>query len=130
MRILILCLAIAVAIWAIALGALYLAGRKTAAKELATLLPNLIQLFRGLIRDPRVPRRSKALLWFAALWLISPIDLVPEFLPVIGPLDDAVIAALVLRHVLKKAGRGPIEEHWRGEPATLEKILRIAGVKG
>jgi uncharacterized membrane protein YkvA (DUF1232 family) len=122
--------AIVVMVWGFAIGLLFVFGRKTAARELATLLPNLIQLFRGLIEDPRVPRGSKALLWVAAIWLLSPIDLVPEFLPVVGPLDDAIVAALVLRHVLKTAGREPVEEHWRGDPATLARILRVAGVKG
>ncbi len=129
MRTLLIWLAVAATVWAVAIAVLFLVGRRTAARELATLLPNLIALFRGLIGDPRVPRGSKMLLWIAALWLVSPIDLVPEFLPVIGPLDDAVVAALVLRHVIKTAGREVVEEHWRGEPSTLATILRVAGVK-
>ena|SRR5438552_3762778 len=119
---------ILVAIWIVALALLYAAGRRLAAKELATLLPNLLILFRGLLKDKRVPRGSKALLAIAIVWVVSPIDLIPEFLPVIGPLDDAVMAALVLRHVIRRAGRDVVAEHWRGEPATLEVLLRVAGV--
>src|SRR5438128_6243538 len=118
-----------VGLWVLALVLLFAAGRRLAAKELATLLPNLLLLFRGLIKDPRVPAGSKALLGLAIVWVVSPIDLVPEFLPVIGPLDDAVMAALVLRHVIKRAGRDVVAEHWRGDPATLAIILRVAGAR-
>ena len=78
-----------VAIWILAVLVLLWSGRKTAAKELVVLLPNLVRLFRGLIGDPRVPRGSKALLLVGAVWLVSPIDLIPEFLPGIGGIDDA-----------------------------------------
>ena len=128
MRTLLIALAITAGVWVVLILALLIAGRKTAARELATLLPNLIALFRGLIRDPRVPRRSKLLLGLAIAWFVSPIDLIPEFVPVIGPLDDAVVAALVLRAVLRRTGREIATEHWRGDPDTLQRLLRIAGV--
>jgi len=111
--------------WLVLIAVLVLVGKRTAARELAKLLPNLVRLFRGLIRDPRVPRRSKWLLGFAALWITSPIDLIPEFIPFLGPLDDAVVAALVLRHVLRRAGPDVVAEHWRGDPATLQRLLRL-----
>ena len=120
-------LAIAVAVYAVAIAALYLAGRKTAARELATLIPNLLVLFKGLLTDRRVPRGSKVLLLLGAVWIASPIDLIPEFVPVLGPLDDAVVAALVLRHVLRTAGPEVIGEHWRGDASTLQRILRLSG---
>jgi uncharacterized membrane protein YkvA (DUF1232 family) len=60
------------------------------------------------------------------VWLISPIDLLPEFLPVLGPLDDAVVAALVLRYLVRRAGPDVVRRHWRGDPATLDAILRFA----
>jgi uncharacterized membrane protein YkvA (DUF1232 family) len=114
-----------VGLWLVLIIVLVLMGRRTAARELAKLLPNLLSLFRGLIHDPRVPRSSKLLLGFAALWIASPIDLIPEFIPFLGPLDDAVVAALVLRHVLRRAGPDVVAEHWRGDPATLQRLLRI-----
>ena len=120
-------LAVALALWLLAIGALYAFGRKSQARELATLLPNLIVLFRGLLADPRVSRSSKAWLWFALGWLISPIDLIPEFLPVVGTLDDAIVAALVLRHVLRRTDRSILADHWRGDPSTLEAIIRVGG---
>jgi uncharacterized membrane protein YkvA (DUF1232 family) len=128
-RTLLIGLAVAAAVYLVAIGALYLAGRRTAAREVAALLPNLLRLFKGLIRDPRVPRGSKVLLAFGAAWVASPIDLIPEFIPVLGPLDDAVVAALILRHVLRAAGRDVISEHWRGDPGTLARILQLNEVR-
>jgi uncharacterized membrane protein YkvA (DUF1232 family) len=118
-------LLIAAAVYLLLVLILVLAGRRTAAKEVALLLPNLIRLFKDLIRDPRVPRSSKWLLIFGAAWLASPIDLIPEFIPVLGPLDDAVVAALILRRLVKTAGREVVEEHWRGDPATIARLLRV-----
>ena len=129
MRVLLISVLVAVAVYAALLIVLIVAGRGAAARELATLVPNLARLFKDLIRDPRVPRGSKVLLVIAAAWVASPIDLIPEFIPVLGPLDDAVVAALVLRHVLRRAGREVVVEHWRGDPATLERILRLFSLR-
>jgi uncharacterized membrane protein YkvA (DUF1232 family) len=118
-------LLVLVGVWIAAVAVLVIAGKRSAARELATLLPNLVMLFRGLLRDPRVPRGSKALLWFAIIWVVSPIDLIPEFVPIAGPLDDAIVAALVLRHVLRSSGQGVVGDHWRGDPATLDRILGV-----
>ena len=126
MRTFLLVVGIGLAVWAVLILVLLLVGRKTAARELATLLPNLIRLFRGLLADGRVPFGSKLLLGAAVAWFVSPIDLVPEFIPVLGPLDDAVVAALVLRHVVKKAGRDVVAEHWAGDERTLGVLLRVA----
>jgi uncharacterized membrane protein YkvA (DUF1232 family) len=116
-----------VAVWLIAVVVLLWMGRKTIAKELVTLVPNLLRLFRGLIGDPRVPWSSKALLVVGVLWLASPIDLIPEFVPGVGPIDDAVVASLVLRHLVKRAGPEVVREHWQGDPRTVGLILRAAG---
>jgi uncharacterized membrane protein YkvA (DUF1232 family) len=115
-------------VWLVAIVVLVVLGRKSIARELIALLPNLVRLFRGLLGDERVPRSSKLLLLLGALWLASPIDLIPEFLPGIGPLDDAVVAALVLRHVVKRAGSDVVRDHWRGDPRTLSVLLRVARV--
>jgi len=127
-RTLLIAIAAAALVYVVAIGVLFLAGRRTAAREVAALLPNLLSLFKGLIRDPRVPRGSKALLALAAAWVASPIDLIPEFIPFLGPLDDAVVAALVLRHLLRTAGREVVAEHWRGDPRTLDRLLRLFGL--
>lgn len=123
MRAVALGLGVALLIWAAAVLALVLTGRRARARELAALVPNLLLLFRGLLRDPRVPRSAKLWLVVAVLWIVSPIDLVPEFVPVAGPLDDAIVAALVLRHLLRRTPREVLLEHWAGDPATLERML-------
>jgi uncharacterized membrane protein YkvA (DUF1232 family) len=120
-------LGIAVAIWLLIVAALFAFGRASAAKALVGLVPNLMLLFKDLLRDPRVPRGSKIWLGVGALWLASPIDLLPEFLPIIGPLDDAIVAAVILRHLVRKAGTDVVAEHWRGDPASLQRILRLFG---
>jgi uncharacterized membrane protein YkvA (DUF1232 family) len=124
MRTLLIALASVVAVWAVAVALLFAFGRRSQARELAKLIPNLLVLFKGLLQDPRVSRGNKAWLWFAVVWLVSPIDLIPEFIPVLGPLDDAVVAALVLRHVLRTTDHAVLAEHWRGDPATLDTITR------
>ena len=126
MRTLLIGLAAIAAFYCVVLLVLILLGRRSAAKEVALLLPNVLVLFKGLVRDQRVPRGSKALLVLGAAWVASPIDLIPEFIPFLGPLDDAVVAALVLRHVLRTAGDEVIAEHWRGEPETLNRLLRFS----
>jgi uncharacterized membrane protein YkvA (DUF1232 family) len=118
--------AITLGVYAAAVAVLFLVGRRTAAKEITLLLPNLVLLFKDLARDSRVSRGSKALLIFGALWFASPIDLIPEFIPILGPLDDAVVAALILRHLLRTAGGEVVAEHWRGDPATLDRLLRFS----
>ena len=127
MHTLLVALAITAAVYVVAVALLFVVGRRTAAKEIALLLPNLLVLFKGLARDPRVPRGSKVLLVIGAIWFASPIDLIPEFIPVLGPLDDAVVAALILRHLLRTTGPDVVAEHWRGDPATLDRLLRLSG---
>jgi uncharacterized membrane protein YkvA (DUF1232 family) len=126
---LLIALGIAASVWAVSIVGLLVVGRRTAAGQLATLLPNLVRLFHALVRDSRVPRSSKVLLGLAIAWFVWPIDLVPEFIPVVGPLDDVVVAALVLRHVLRKAGPDVIAEHWSGDHATLGILLRVASAR-
>jgi len=125
MRTLIIALAIAAAVWMIAIVALVIAGRRTHAKELALLIPNLLSLLRGLIRDPRVGRFDKFLLVVAVAWVASPIDLIPEFIPVFGPLDDVVVVALILRRLVRHAGPEVVSDHWRGDPDLMQKILKL-----
>lgn len=115
---------IALAIWLAVVVALVAFGRRSQARELAKLVPNLLMLFRGLLRDPRVPRSGKLWVAFAVVWIASPIDLIPEFVPIAGPLDDAIVAALVLRHLLRSTSQEVLSEHWHGDPATLRTIVR------
>ncbi len=117
-----------IAFWVLCVALLYLFGRRALALEIARFIPNMTVLFKGLLADPRVPRRAKIVLVLGALWVASPIDLIPEFIPVIGPLDDAVVAALVLRAVVRAAGRDVVYEHWRGDRRVIERLLALAHV--
>jgi uncharacterized membrane protein YkvA (DUF1232 family) len=96
-------------------------------KEALRLLPDLLILLRRLTADRTLPRGIRVRLVLLLIYLASPIDLVPDFLPVIGYADDAIILALVLRSVIRKAGHGPLERHWPGTPAGLALIRRLAG---
>jgi len=123
-------LLVLIAVWIVVVVVLVVVGRVLLARELALLLPNLIRLFGGLLRDPRVPLRAKIVLGVASVWLASPIDLIPEFIPIVGSLDDAVVAALALRFVLATTDGAIVREHWRGDPATLERLLRFVSWGG
>jgi uncharacterized membrane protein YkvA (DUF1232 family) len=92
-------------------------------RELAGFVPDCVTTVRRLRRDPRVPRRAKVVVALAGLWLLSPIDLLPEFLPVIGPLDDVVVVALALRYAARQVPRDVLLAAWPGEPRLLERLL-------
>jgi uncharacterized membrane protein YkvA (DUF1232 family) len=94
-----------------------------AAKDLASVLPACAMTIRRLRRDRRVPRRARIAVAFAALWLLSPIDLIPEFLPVIGPLDDVIVVALALRYAARQVPRSVLFEAWPAEDRLLERLL-------
>lgn len=104
-------------------------GRRTDARAWAGLVPDCVVLARRLLGDERVPRAARAALGVLVAYLLLPIDLVPDVLPVVGQLDDAVVAALVLRVVLRAAGEAAIAEHWPGPPRSLAVVLRLAGVR-
>ena len=95
-----------------------------AAKDLATVLPACVTTIRRLRGDGRVPWQAKAAIGIAAIWVISPIDLIPEFLPVIGPLDDVVVVALAFRYAARRVPRAVLLEAW---PAEQRILLRLLG---
>ena len=92
-------------------------------KDVAAFLPACVTVARRLRRDPRIPLRAKVALSFAALWVLSPIDLIPEFLPVIGPLDDVVVVLVALRYAARQIPRAVLFEAWPAEPRLLERLL-------
>jgi uncharacterized membrane protein YkvA (DUF1232 family) len=92
-------------------------------RDLASFIPDCVTTVRRLRRDPRVPRRAKVAVALAGLWLMSPIDLLPEFLPVIGPLDDVMVVALALRYAARQVPREVLVQAWPGEPRLLERLL-------
>jgi uncharacterized membrane protein YkvA (DUF1232 family) len=99
--------------------ALIVAGRRPSVRDLARFIPDCVVLVSRLLRDPRVPRRHKLLLGALVGYLALPFDLVPDFIPIAGHLDDVLVVALTLRHVLKGTGRELLREHWPGPPSSL-----------
>jgi uncharacterized membrane protein YkvA (DUF1232 family) len=118
--------AVVAVLWVALVVALVLLGRRGLARELAALVPNLTRLFAGLLRDPRVPLRAKVVLGATAVYLAMPIDVVPDFIPIAGSLDDAIVAAFALRFVVRASSPEVVAEHWPGDPATLRRILWLA----
>jgi uncharacterized membrane protein YkvA (DUF1232 family) len=104
---------------------LLLAGRRRDARALAGFVPDCLVLFRRLRVDDRVPRRSKLLLAALAGYLASPLDLVPDFIPVLGQLDDAIIVTTVLRAARRAGGPEILHEHWPGPDASLNALTRL-----
>lgn len=96
-------------------------------RDIAAFLPDCATTIRRLRRDPRVPTRVRWVVTLAGLYVLSPIDLIPEFLPVIGPLDDAVVIALALRYASRHIPHQALIEAWPGNPATLDRLLRRDG---
>lgn len=120
---------VALGFYGVLLLALLLAGRRADAAALARFVPDCAVLFARLARDPRVPRRSKLLLLGLVADLAFPLDLVPDFVPVVGVADDAILVALALRFTLRRAGPALLREHWPGSEDSLRLVERLAGAR-
>ena len=92
-------------------------------KDLAGFLPACVTTIKVLRKDPRVPRRAKIAIAFAGLWVISPIDLIPEFLPIIGPLDDIVVVSLAFRYAARQIPPDLLYDAWPADPNLLRRLL-------
>jgi uncharacterized membrane protein YkvA (DUF1232 family) len=92
-------------------------------RDAAEFLPACVTTARRLRGDDAVPRRAKVALLIAILWVLSPIDLLPEFLPVIGPLDDVVAVVVLLRYAARAVPRDVLLDAWPAEPRLLERLL-------
>lgn len=117
---------VTVAVYAAFIVWLLLAGRRQDARALAGFIPDCLVLFRRLLGDERVSRRSKLLLIALIGYLAMPFDLVPDFIPVAGQLDDAIIVAIVLRTLLRAGGPDLLHEHWPGPTTSLNALMRLA----
>jgi uncharacterized membrane protein YkvA (DUF1232 family) len=106
---------------------LVVAGRRGSARDFARFIPDCIVLVRRLLGDPRVPRRHKMLLGAVVAYLALPFDLVPDFIPVAGQIDDALVVFFALRAVLRGSGSDLISKHWPGPDRSLALVLRFAG---
>jgi uncharacterized membrane protein YkvA (DUF1232 family) len=124
---LLLSLGIIALCWLALVAALLILGRREEARALATFIPDCIVLVSRLLTDERVPVRSKLLLAALVGYLALPFDLVPDFIPVAGQLDDVLVVAFVLRRFLRSGGEPLVREHWPGPEQSLRLVLRAAG---
>jgi uncharacterized membrane protein YkvA (DUF1232 family) len=97
--------------------------------EARRVIPDIVRLLRDLATDPTLPSGVRRRLFVALAYLALPIDLVPDFIPVIGYADDVIVVGVVLRSVIRRAGRDAVERHWRGSPDGLALVRRLAGVR-
>lgn len=107
---------------------LYLAGKKVAARAIGGIIPDCVILFKGLITDSTVKKRHKLILALLIGYLAMPIDIVPDFIPVAGQLDDVIVVVLALRAVAKGAGKETIARHWHGPEPSLQALLKLARI--
>jgi uncharacterized membrane protein YkvA (DUF1232 family) len=112
--------------WTALILVLVLAGRRRDARDVASFIPECIVLFKRLLVDGRVPRRGKVAVAVLVPYLALPFDLVPDFIPVAGQLDDAILVALVLAYVVRAAGRDVVAELWPGSERGLRVVLSLA----
>ncbi len=96
--------------------------------DTASMLPHMAKLVIRLLRDPRVPRRTKLVVGAAVGYVISPIDLIPDFIPVIGLADDILLMTFAINHMVEVAGEDVVLEHWDGSRDLLELIRSILEV--
>lgn len=120
-------LAAVVVLYGLIVLVLVASGRRTYARALAGFVPDCVVLFRRLLGDPAVPRRRKALLGLLVAYLAMPIDLIPDFIPVAGQLDDAILVGLVLRGLVRGGGADLVRRHWPGPESSLRLVLRLSG---
>lgn len=119
-------------LWLLLIALLWVQQRRTGSavdwRAMMRLVPDVVRLVKRLATDPTVPRATRW--WLLALlgYLLLPFDLVPDFIPVIGFADDAIIVAIVLRFAIRHAGMDAIERHWPGSPEGLASVLALAGL--
>jgi uncharacterized membrane protein YkvA (DUF1232 family) len=124
---LLIAVAVLVAVYAALIAALTVGARQWDVRMIARLVPYCAILFKRLMADPRVARKWKIASALTLVYLALPFDLVPDFIPIAGQLDDAILVALVLRGLLRSAGPGLLREHWPGPAALLVPLERLAG---
>jgi uncharacterized membrane protein YkvA (DUF1232 family) len=96
-------------------------------REILAVVPDVLRLLRSLIRDGSVPMDVRIVLIGLIAWILSPIDLIPEFIPVLGPLDDVIVAVVAMRYVRRRVGIAELQGRWRGTPEGFELLTKVIG---
>jgi uncharacterized membrane protein YkvA (DUF1232 family) len=121
-----------VVVWLVLLLILWVqqrrAGRDVDWRHAMRLVADVVVLLKRLVSDPQVPKGTRWWLGGLLVYLLLPIDLVPDFIPVLGYADDAIIVAMALRYAIRTAGRPALERHWPGTPEGLDSLLALARV--
>jgi uncharacterized membrane protein YkvA (DUF1232 family) len=101
----------------------------TTLADLLRLVPDTARLLKRLVTDRAVSVGVRVVLVLLLVYLVSPIDLIPDIIPVLGYADDAIVVAFALRFAIRRAGRDSVERHWPGTPDGLAAVLRLAGIR-
>jgi uncharacterized membrane protein YkvA (DUF1232 family) len=116
------------ALWLVVLALLWiLRPRDVAARELLRLVPDLLRLLRSIVADRSAPWDVRVILVLLVAWILSPIDLIPEFIPVLGPLDDIVVAVIAMRYTRRRMGLESLRSRWAGTDEGFELVARVLG---
>ncbi len=116
----VLWLAVLVLLWA-------LRPKGVPAREIVAVVPDVLRLLRSLIADPSAPPDVRLVLVGLVAWIISPIDLIPEFIPVLGPLDDVIVGVVAMRYVRRRVGLDDLRARWTGSPEGFAILVRVIG---
>jgi uncharacterized membrane protein YkvA (DUF1232 family) len=117
-----------VALWLVLLAVFWvLRPRDVPVREVIRVIPDILRLLRALISDPTVPLDARIVVVGLIAWILSPIDLIPEFVPGLGPLDDVIVAVVAMRYVRRRVGVDGISSRWAGSDDGLRLLLRVIG---
>lgn len=117
-----------IVLWALLVAVLWIVRpRDVRLRDLIALVPDVLRLIRDLLADRTAPLGVRVALVVLLLWLLSPIDLIPEFVPVLGPLDDVIVTVLVLRYVVRRVGVPDLRRRWRGSDAAFDLLVGVLG---
>jgi uncharacterized membrane protein YkvA (DUF1232 family) len=115
-------------VWALLLGVFWLfRPRDVSVRELLAVIPDVLRLLRSLISDGSVPPDVRIVLIGLIAWIVSPIDLIPEFIPGLGPLDDVIVAIVAMRYVRRRVGLEALRDRWVGSEDGFALLARVIG---
>lgn len=117
-----------VALWALLIGTLWLLRPKgVSIREVLRVVPDVLRLLRSIIGDKTAPKAVRLVIGLLFVWIVSPIDLIPEFIPVVGPFDDVIVAVLALRYVRRRLGIDDLRRRWTGSADGFALLERVIG---
>jgi uncharacterized membrane protein YkvA (DUF1232 family) len=117
-------------LWAVVLVLFwFLRPKGVSVREVVRIVPDVVRMLRDIVRDPASPLDVRLVLIGLLAWIVSPIDLIPEFIPVLGPMDDAVVAVVALRYVRRRVGVAAMRARWPGSDDGFALLGRVVGFR-